>query len=128
MLLMHECFGHAKIRLRAEGSETSNYFYDPHNDYELSYHDENGESGRLIEYYICPSEDAIRFLKYSLIPLNELMNVNLWVGENMKTLNNIIFEKMKDFDFDEIKNQTISYFPKGGKTDNIEFANNRRMY
>ena len=128
MLLMHECFGHAKIRLRAEGSETSNYFYDPHNDYELSYHDENGESGRLIEYYICPSEDAIRFLKYSLIPLNELMNVNLWVGENMKTLNNIIFEKMKDFDFDEIKNQTISYFPKGGKRDNIEFANNDKDY
>ena len=56
------------------------------------------------------------------------MNVNLWVGENMKTLNNIIFEKMKDFDFDEIKNQTISYFPKGGKTDNIEFANNDKDY
>ena len=33
MFLFHECFCHAKIKKTTEGSESPNYFYNPHEDY-----------------------------------------------------------------------------------------------
>ena len=128
MLFFHECFGHGKLRIRFEGSESPNYLYNPYDNYELSYHDENGESGRLIEFYISSDMDTIRFLKYSMTPLPELSNVDLWVKPNLNELRKIISEKMKNFDMSSIKDQLIKAFPKGEKEENIEFANDKTGY
>ncbi len=122
MILFHECFCHAKIKIKNEGSESPNYFYNPHKDYGLTFHDYFGESGRIFEFYISPNIDKIRFLKYSLTPLPELGDVNLWVKENMKELNKIIDEKMKNFDMDSIKDQKIYAFPTGEIEENLELA------
>ncbi len=64
----------------------------------------------------------IRFLKYSLTPLPELLNANLWVKENLIDLNNIIADKMKNFDMDTISDQRISRFPEGAKDELLEYA------
>ena len=122
MLLIHEYFCNGKIRLRTKGSESPNYFYNPHNDYEITFHHFEGESGRIFEFYISPKEDVIRFLKYSLTPLPELLNANLWVKENLIDLNNIIADKMKNFDMDTISDQRISRFPEGAKDELLEYA------
>ena len=87
MVLFHDCFCHGKIRLSSEGSESPNYFYNPYDNYEIYYHDENGESGRLFEFYISRNKDDIRFLKYSLEPLPELLDADLWTGKNLDKLN-----------------------------------------
>ena len=113
MVLIHECFFHGKIRLSGEENESPNYFYNPHNDYELSYHTMNGESGRIFEFYISKNKDVIRFLKYSLQPLSELLEVDLWVGKNLDRLNQIINKKMENFDMDLIEDQKIAFFPTG---------------
>ena len=113
MVLIHECFCHGKIRLSGEENESPNYFYNPHNDYELSYHTMNGESGRIFEFYISKNKDVIRFLKYSLQPLSELLEVDLWVGKNLDRLNQIINKKMENFDMDLIEDQKIAFFPTG---------------
>lgn len=113
---------HGKIRLRKEGSESPNYFYNPHNNYEITFYHYDGESGRIFEFYISPKEDVIRFLKYSLTPLPELLNVNLWVKENLSDLNNIIADKMKNFDMDTISDQRIARFPDGVTDNLLEYA------
>ena len=72
--------------------------------------------------------DTIRFLKYSMTPLPELSNVDLWVKPNLNELRKIISEKMKNFDMMSIKDQLIKAFPKGEKEENIEFANDKTGY
>ena len=128
MFLFHECFCHAKIKKTTEGSESPNYFYNPHEDYGITFHDYHGESGRVFEFYISPNIDKIRFLKYSLSPLQELKNVNLWVKENLEELNKIIDKQMKLFDMDTIKDQEIHAFPTGEIEKVIEFAENNLDY
>ena len=119
---------HAKIKKTTEGSESPNYFYNPHEDYGITFHDYHGESGRVFEFYISPNIDKIRFLKYSLSPLQELKNVNLWVKENLEELNKIIDKQMKLFDMDTIKDQEIHAFPTGEIEKVIEFAENNLDY
>lgn len=128
MVLIHECFCHGKIRISGEGNESPNYFYNPHNDYELSYHTENGESGRLFEFYISKNIDVIRFLKYSLQPLSELLDAGLWVGKNLDKLNQIVAKKMENFDMDKIESQKIAFFPTGEKEKNLIYAEKQSDY
>ena len=128
MVLIHECFCHGKIRLSREGSESPNYFYNPHDNYELSFHIENGESGRLFEFYISKNIDVIRFLKYSLEPLSNLLDINLWVGKNLNKLNQIILQRMENYDFDKIEKQKIYAFPTGQKEQNLQYAKEDKDY
>ena len=128
MVLIRDCFCHGKIRLSGEGNESPNYFYNPHNDYELSYHTGEGESGRLFEFYISKNKDVIRFLKYSLQPLSELLEADLWVGKNLDKLNQIVIKKMENFDMEKIENQKIAFFPTGEKEENLIYAENQFDY
>ena len=128
MALIHECFFHGKIRLNEEGNESSNYIYNHHNDYELSYHTEGGESRRIFEFYISKNKNVIRFLKYSLQPLSELLEADLWVGKNLDRLNQIINKKMENFDMDLIEDQKIAFFPTGEKEGDLIYAENQTYY
>ena len=128
MVLFHDCFCHGKIRLSSEGSESPNYFYNPYDNYEIYYHDENGESGRLFEFYISRNKDDIRFLKYSLEPLPELLDADLWTGKNLDKLNKIIHEKMNNYDINKIKNQDIVYFPIEQKKETLDYTENNEEY
>lgn len=128
MVLIHDCFCQGKIIISREGNKSPNYFYNPHNDYELSYHTEEGENGRLFEFYISKDKDFIRFLKYSLQPLSELLEVDLWAGKNLDELKQIVVKKMENFDMDQIKNKKIAFFPTGEKEENLIYAEKESDY
>ena len=110
MLFMHELFGHAKHRLDC-WSLSPTHFYNPHNNYKLSYHCFEGESGRLFEFYISPDINIIKYLQFSLFPNKDLLLTKLWVAQDLRELRNIVKEKINYYKFECEKK--IAKFPNG---------------
>ena len=110
MIFFHELFGHAKHRLDC-CSISPSHFYNPYNNYKLSFHCVAGESGRLFEFYISPDINIIKYLQFSLFPNKDLLLTKLWVSQDLKELRNIVKEKINIYKFDSEKE--IAKFPNG---------------
>ena len=109
MVFFHELFGHAKHRLDNNYSFSPTHFYNPYDNYKLLYHCANGESGRILEFYISNDMEIIKYLKFSLFPNAELMDVKLWVANDLNLLRQIVKQKIKNNNFSCEKK--IKYFP-----------------
>ena len=121
MLIFHECFCHAKIRRRNANINSPSYFCNPYNNYNILYHCELGECGRIFEYYISPNIEVIKFLKYSLISMPELLNTKYWVSSTRKELWDYMIGIM---DKNRIKiKDDIKYFPNQQTENQLSLAN-----
>ena len=109
MVFFHELFGYAKHRLDNNYSFSPTHFYNPYANYKLLYHCLNGESGRILEFYISNDIEIIKYLKFALFPNVELMDVKLWVASDLNELRQIVKQKIKDNNFSCKKK--IKYFP-----------------
>lgn len=123
MLLFHDCFCHSKIRKRFD---SPSYFYNPYDDLTLVFHCDNGECGRLFEFYISPNIDVIKFLKYSYVSMPELLETKYWTCSNREELWDYINKKMKKNKI-EITDQ-LQYFPTNLIKANLDFAERESDY
>ena len=64
------------------------------------------------------------FRRKSLYPLHDLLNAVLWTDKNFKSINDIILEIMKDFNFESIKERPIILFGKMYKDNELKYAEN----
>ena len=103
MVIINDYFCSGKMRLIQEDNENSNYFNNAH----------------------IKDKDVIKFLKYSLQPLSELLDVDLWVGKDLDKLMQIVYKKMENFDMSVIAKKIdffstveIDYLKFGGKQSN----------
>ena len=106
MEILHELFGHEKIRYKRDISEDDNYNYSPlvvrdsKNDFypqrlikKIKLFDEiieinKGETGRVLEHYISKDPEIIRNLKRKNYN-KELINSQYWSGKNFDLLHKI---------------------------------------
>ena len=124
MYLFEKCFCQEINKSKSERNEFPNYFYNPYDNYNPTQYNYNRGNGKIFEFYISSNIDKIRFLKFSLSPLKELFDINLWVKENLDEINKIIDDKMKNFDMELIKDKKLYDFPNGYKKAKIYFAKN----
>ena len=122
MLFLHECFCHTKIRSRHSEIGSPSYFYNPYDDYTLLFHCDKGECGSLLEFYISPNIEVIKFLKYSYVSMPELLNSEYWTSKNREKLWNYIKKKMEENKIEILDN--LEYFPKNLVESKPEFAEN----
>ena len=121
MLLLHELFGHVKHRLDRNSSISSCNYYNPYDNYKLCYHCFLGETGRLLEFYISPNEDIIKYLKFGIFPNKELYSPKLWASKDLNNLRNIVINKIKYYNFKS--NKILGNFPNGSEDKRAIIAN-----
>ena len=128
MVLIYELFFLGKIRLNHEENESPNYSNNPPNDYELIYLICEGLSKRLFTFYFSKDKDVISFLKYSLQPLSELLEADLWVGKNLDKLNQIVHKKMENFNMGLIEGQKNTFFKNDKKEEDLKYKEKQIDY
>ena len=111
MLFFHELFGHIKHRLDNNCSPSPCNYYNPYDNYNLCYHCFLGEEGRLLEFYISPNIDIIKYLKFGFFPNKELFSPKLWASKDLNELRRIVMEKIKKYNFKS--NKILGFFPDG---------------
>jgi hypothetical protein len=123
MNMLHELYGHGKNMIRSSivsspvyinsinrftfGEIKKNDIKSPLQTY---YIDINGESGRVLDFFISEKKKILLALKFSYLSFNELMSYKLWVRENFDELNKRVEEKTKNFEFDT-KLYNLAKFP-----------------
>ena len=108
--LLHELCSQLKLFIKEKSLKSPNIINDPYDDYnELEL--ENGESGRIMEYYFSQDINKIKFLKFSFSLKKDLYNHNLWTDENFDKLNLIIENLIEDYNSQEYLSNEIDYFP-----------------
>ena len=122
MLFLSECFCHAKIRKRNNDIYSPSYFCNPYNNYNIMFHCETGECGRLFEFYISPNIEVIKFLKYSFISMPKLIDTKYWISSSRKELWDYLNEIMEKNKI-EIED-SIEYFPDQKTEFQLNLANN----
>ena len=107
--ILHELCSQLKLFIKEKALKSPNIINDPYDDYnELEL--ENGESGRIMEYYISQDINKIKFLKFSFSLKKDLYNHNLWTDENFEKLNLIIENLMKINDSKDYLSYEIDFF------------------
>ena len=113
LLFMHEIFGHVfhnnrqNLKKRREHSPT-NFTYKIKNKYIYFYTQNNGESGKIVEFYISPYKEVIFYMKYSGDKFPELLNFKSWTCSSFKDLNEYITKKIIATEYKE-KMEIINY-------------------
>jgi len=82
------------------------------------------KSGWTLEFFISSDKKIIYILKFSYISMKELLDMNLWVGNNFYELNKIVNEKIKASSLmidNEQLNKVLPGFPE--ENDIIEKVN-----
>ena len=122
--ILHELCSQLKLFIKEKALKSPNIINDPYDDYnELEL--ENGESGRIMEYYISQDINKIKFLKFSFSLKKDLYNHNLWTDENFEKLNMIIDNLMSNISNDYL-NYEISCFPTKKIKDNKEIKGSKK--
>jgi len=111
MLLFHELFDYAKHRLDNNSSISPCNYYNPYDNYKLCYQSFLGETGRLLEFYISPNINIIKYLTFGIFPNKELYSPKLWASKDLDELRNIIMKKIKQYNFKSSK--ILGCFPNG---------------
>lgn len=111
MLLFHELFDYAKHRLDNNSSISPCNYYNPYDNYKLYYQSFLGETGRLLEFYISPNINIIKYLTFGIFPNKELYSPKLWASKDLDELRNIIMKKIKQYNFKSSK--ILGCFPNG---------------
>lgn len=111
MFLFNELFGHAKHRLENNSSISPCNYYNPYDNYKLCYQCFLGKAGRLLEFYISPNIEIIKYLKFGIFPNKELYSPKIWASKNLDELRNIVMKKIKQYNFKS--NKILGYFPNG---------------
>ena len=115
LLLLREICSHSKL-LQKKNKDVSpdliNYTHNKYNEIMLRV----GEGGRIMEFYINNDIKKIKFLKFSFTPKKELLDKELWIGQNFDELNRKI-EELMIRENDDYLQYDIFYFP--GETDNL---------
>ena len=113
LLFMHEIFGHAfhnnrqNLKIGREHSPT-NFTFKINNKYINFYTQNNGESGKIVEFYISPYKEVIFYMKYSGDKFPELLNFKSWTCSSFKDLNEYITKKIIATEYKE-KMEIINY-------------------
>ena len=126
MLLLHECFCCSKNRKRFSEIDFPSFFYNPYDDYNLVFHSDKGECGRLFEFYISHNIEVIKFLKYSYASMPELLNTEYWTSSNREKLWNYINQKMEENKIEIL--EKLENFPTNLIEAKLQFADKRSDY
>ena len=135
VLLLHECWGHAKVSLSSKGRNSPTHSYLRNEDFEENVYElqigkkrkkVKGESGFEIEFLITGERDTKNMYANYLLSSNDidnetLLDINLWTKSDFKKLRSLILKNIKEFSPSDIQRYFI-------KTREDETEGDRGLY